>query len=94
MYPHWPKMYMLMAAATQGCHICRLFLSQLTIEEQEHLLKFERTNSQHGTIHLVFLSHRGGPQYIRMQFATPPEMSDSNNHIVIDLTMDQAESKY
>jgi len=85
-YPHWPKFSQLRIAATEGCHICQLFQSQLTTEEQQSLLNFERTNCHHGIIHLVLPSRyrRPGLYEIRLKFEPV---------IFSPLTMEQVEGR-
>ena|SRR5579862_49400 len=96
-YPHWPKFFQFVDAATHGCHICRFFLSQLTTEEQDSLLNFERTNGQHGTIQLLLPSrfHRAGQHQVQLRFGPPAEMQirDNRRGIFDCLTMDQTVGK-
>ena len=99
MYPHWPKIYQLIAAATHGCHICQLFLSLMTEEEQESLLNFEKMNSQHGTIQLYSPSRQpDGALYVRLQFGAPREvpLEVQKPHTkvkVLDLTIEQTKGE-
>ena len=96
LYPHWPKFFQLIDAATHGCHICRLFLSQLTTKEQESLLNFERTNRQHGTIQLLLPSRyrQAGQHRVRIYFQPPIEMQLRNSgEAFANLSMDQTEGK-
>ena len=63
-------------AATHGCHICRLFLSQLIADERENLtlLNFERSEHQHVTIQLlgIFKYHHADNIGSRYNSNLPP----------------------
>jgi hypothetical protein len=79
-----------MDAVRKGCHVCRMFRAQLTEEQQQILLNFEKTNSQHGTIQLIY--HRFRPPQFRLQFGVPPELQSlSEGKLFSNLTLVRTE---
>lgn len=89
-YPHWPRFYLLIRSAQHGCHICQLALSQLTDDEQQKLVNFEKTHIQYGRIGMV---HFGtNVKYLQLRFESPPEMAGLEGFI-LRLAMNQIECK-
>lgn len=41
-YPHWQSLKSLNEAIESGCHVCRLFMSQLTKPERDHLSNLDQ----------------------------------------------------
>ena len=44
--PHWPTFIEFMDSAMRGCHLCALFLLQVTPHEQHMFRSFEPTNTK------------------------------------------------
>lgn len=60
-FPHWLGLTRLDKAVEEGCHICRLFLSQLTKSERNRLASLDQDELLRFTIQLSFSTEVLGP---------------------------------